>query len=222
MSPSGKVYIGQAINISRRFAEYSKLTSCASQIVLYRSFVKYGVKAHTFVVLRECEVSQLNNWERHYQDLYNSTGPAGLNCRLTGSTCKSGKMSKESILKRQQTRIRNGTNIPTREVVERRANTRRGMKIGPQRRLECPHCGKVGGISNMKRLHFERCSVRTGVKHIGSPRPFLIGNTYASVNKGKSKKLVVCPACGQQGGHAAMMRWHFDNCKKTKNTQQST
>jgi hypothetical protein len=28
---------------------------------------------------------------------------------------------------------------------------------GPQKLITCPHCNKTGGVSNMKRYHFERC-----------------------------------------------------------------
>ena len=28
---------------------------------------------------------------------------------------------------------------------------------GPQQVLTCPHCGKSGGVSNMKRYHFDKC-----------------------------------------------------------------
>ena len=31
---------------------------------------------------------------------------------------------------------------------------------GPQVRLICPHCGKEGGISNMKRYHLENCKLK--------------------------------------------------------------
>lgn len=31
---------------------------------------------------------------------------------------------------------------------------------GPQELVTCPHCGKTGGISNMKRYHFNNCSVQ--------------------------------------------------------------
>lgn len=33
----------------------------------------------------------------------------------------------------------------------------KGVKKGPQEAVECPHCKKVGGVSNMKRYHFEAC-----------------------------------------------------------------
>jgi len=31
---------------------------------------------------------------------------------------------------------------------------------------------------------------------------------------GRPKEKVTCPHCGNTGGHGAMVRWHFDNCKK--------
>jgi hypothetical protein len=30
----------------------------------------------------------------------------------------------------------------------------------PQEQVECPHCGKIGGISNMKRYHFDNCKCK--------------------------------------------------------------
>lgn len=31
---------------------------------------------------------------------------------------------------------------------------------GPQELVSCPHCGKTGGVSNMKRYHFDNCAVQ--------------------------------------------------------------
>lgn len=31
---------------------------------------------------------------------------------------------------------------------------------GPQELVTCPHCGKTGGISNMKRYHFDNCAAQ--------------------------------------------------------------
>ena len=45
------------------------------------------------------------------------------------------------------------------ELVERRAKMTRGKRIGPQPKITCPHCGKVGGLNNMKRWHFENCKL---------------------------------------------------------------
>ena len=103
-SPTGKVYIGQSVNIERRFYSYSILHNCKSQIILYRSFVKYDIKNHTFDIIEECEELNLNNRERYYQDLFNVTGINGLNCMLTNSDDKSGKMSLQSRKKLSESR----------------------------------------------------------------------------------------------------------------------
>jgi len=63
----------------------------------------------------------------------------------------------------------------------------------PQAILECPHCGKTGGQSNMKRYHFDNCAKRIEVR----PK-------------------VICPYCKKSGGINTMIRWHFANCKMVK------
>lgn len=97
-SPSKKVYIGQSINIKNRFIEYKK-NNCKSQKILYNSFLKYGFKNHKFEILCECEILELNNKERYYQDIFECIGKNGLNCKLTSSNDKSGKLSNETKLK---------------------------------------------------------------------------------------------------------------------------
>lgn len=97
-SPNGKVYIGQSVNIEKRFYSYTKLHNCKSQVVLYRSFLKHGVENHIFETLEECLEIELNNKERYYQDAFDAIGKNGLNSKLTKSTDKSGKMSEEAKL----------------------------------------------------------------------------------------------------------------------------
>jgi hypothetical protein len=36
----------------------------------------------------------------------------------------------------------------------------KGVPLGPQEQVQCPHCGKIGGISNMKRWHFDNCKYK--------------------------------------------------------------
>ena len=115
-SPSGKIYIGQSVDIKRRFATYKRNNPINKQPRLYGSFKKYGVDNHTFEILCECEISELNSKERYYQDLFNATGINSLNCVLQKTTtldyvtsletrkkiseaAKGRKMSKETKLK---------------------------------------------------------------------------------------------------------------------------
>ena len=91
-SPTKKVYIGQSVNIEKRFLSY-KGYNCKNQNILYNSFLKYGVSKHKFEILEQCDMNQLNDKERYYQDLYSAIGKSGLNCRLTKSSDRSGSIS---------------------------------------------------------------------------------------------------------------------------------
>jgi hypothetical protein len=43
------------------------------------------------------------------------------------------------------------------ESVEKQRIHSQGINSGPQKQLQCPHCGKIGGQSNMVRYHFTNC-----------------------------------------------------------------
>lgn len=72
-SPSGKVYIGQSIDIYRRWNSY-KSASCESQRRLFHSFFKYGYDNHKFEIVHklpsDIEQEILNRYEQLYMDLY--------------------------------------------------------------------------------------------------------------------------------------------------------
>lgn len=51
VSPSNRVYIGQTNNLKRRLNDYKKLKNCEGQKLLYKSFLKYGIKNHKIEVL---------------------------------------------------------------------------------------------------------------------------------------------------------------------------
>lgn len=100
-SPTKKIYIGQSINIEQRFYMY-KRNHCKKQVRLYNSLKKHGSEKHNFEIIIECEISELNDKERYYQDLYSVTSDKGLNCSLTKSSDRSGKLSIETINKRNK------------------------------------------------------------------------------------------------------------------------
>jgi group I intron endonuclease len=93
-SPSNKVYIGQSIDIERRFRHYKRMV-CKDQVKIYNSFLKYGVDSHIFEILELCDTKDLNNRERHYQNLYDSVAN-GLNLLYVKSEHFNGGHSEES------------------------------------------------------------------------------------------------------------------------------
>lgn len=102
-SPSGKVYIGQTTNFTKR-KNYYKNGAKPYQIRIHNSLQKYGYDAHTIEFIEECLVDNLNERERYWQDFYDVIGENGLNCRLTETKDKSGFLSEESKTKMSEAR----------------------------------------------------------------------------------------------------------------------
>ena len=98
-SPSGKIYIGQSVDIKRRFRAYSA-AHIKRQPKLFNSFIKHGKKNHNFDVVHELpkDIDQnvLNTYEQFYMDTYREAGFILLNIKEAGSI---GAMSSETKLK---------------------------------------------------------------------------------------------------------------------------
>jgi group I intron endonuclease len=108
-NPNGKIYIGQSIDIERRWWRYNNnLSSTKGQTKLYNSINKYGADVHTFEVIEECNEKDLNKRERYYQEKYNAI-EEGLNCRYTETNDKSGRLSVET--KKKMSKIRKGRKL---------------------------------------------------------------------------------------------------------------
>lgn len=98
-SPSGKVYIGQSVNLERRLKRYKRLSvKTKKQTKLWRSLIKYSPEKHFYEVIEECPEKTLNIRERYWQEFYDSVNN-GLNCFYTKTNDKSGKASPETLLK---------------------------------------------------------------------------------------------------------------------------
>jgi len=95
-SPSGRIYIGQSSNLKYRLRDYYKLRSKSKkQIILYNSFLKYGVENHQFDIIEYCSIDELNCSERFWQDEFDVLN-GGLNCILTSCEDKKAQMSEET------------------------------------------------------------------------------------------------------------------------------
>jgi group I intron endonuclease len=129
-SPSGKVYIGQSADIEYRFNDYKRLR-CKAQAKLYASFKKHGVENHTFEVIKECEVNELNYYERHYQEFYDVLDrDLGLNLKYTSVGDKKVVHSEETIQKIRQASIGNKNNLGRKHSEEsKRKNSESKKKL---------------------------------------------------------------------------------------------
>jgi group I intron endonuclease len=98
VNPTGKIYIGQAIDIDKRWSEYNLNNSnLPKQPKIYRSLKKYGINNHLFEVIEECTIEQLNEREIYWGEHYGVLGENGLNLRLGGQKGKINEHTKLQI-----------------------------------------------------------------------------------------------------------------------------
>lgn len=96
ISPNNRIYVGQSVNIEKRFKEYkSNNVKTKRQPKLWRSFEKYGVDNHIFQVIEICQYIELTEREGYYQDKYNSINE-GLNCIRVSTNDNTGYVSDET------------------------------------------------------------------------------------------------------------------------------
>lgn len=101
---NGKVYIGQVMNIDKRWKEHINSLNAQSHYnnYLQRAWNKYGQENFKFEVLEECEESELTEREQYWIDYYGGLNSSN-NYNLREAD-KCGKLSNVTIQKRTETR----------------------------------------------------------------------------------------------------------------------
>jgi group I intron endonuclease len=140
-SPSGKVYIGQSVDINKRIKTYKRL-QCKSQVILYKSFLKHDVNNHIFEIIEECVVDLLNERERYWQDYYDVLGKNGLNCHLTSSFNLKMIHSKE---------VKNKISSKLKEIYTKQKGGFYGKKHSEETKLKMSESGKIKNFSETHR-----------------------------------------------------------------------
>ena len=99
ISPSGKIYIGQSVNIKDRFRKYRTL-NCKQQIKLYNSLVKYGFDDHKCEIIEECNENQLLEREIYWKEYYKVLKIPSLCCRIDGKGGNDSEETRQNKLKK--------------------------------------------------------------------------------------------------------------------------
>jgi group I intron endonuclease len=229
-NPKGKVYIGQAVDIEKRWMRYQKLYNCKKQTHLYNSFVAYGINNHLFEVIEECLEKDLSRRERHWQEYFDVLSENGLNCKLHTVEGKSGKLSEKT---KQRISIGQKGKVITEEQKRKISQTLRGRKV-PEEAIRKAVESRIASGKH-KRTSATRQKMSDAKKGIKLPlRSDEHRRKISEAKKGKkhseetlkklkrikgkqknprlSQEKVECPYCGKVGGNA-MRRWHFKNCK---------
>jgi len=155
------IYIGQSKNIERRWKKHRKI---------------YPKSQYDYEVLLQCDVQHLDFFEKAFISGYDSHR-WGLNKTIGGTSIKSthpdketrrklsesrrgrkiGPLSEEHRLKLSESLKGNKNCVGKKLSEEHRRKLSESMKQIIRPKVECPFCGKVGGISLMTRYHFDNC-----------------------------------------------------------------
>ena len=151
-NPSGKVYVGQSIDIYRREKVY-RMMACKNQPKIFNSIKKYGWSSHSHEILEECSLSMLNTRELYWKEYYiSSLGWENmLFCDL--SDTGAGGPRSDSVKQKCSVAMKGRKKSP--EHIQKMKDSRKGKSFD---KVCCPSCGKMGGGGVMSRYHFDNCN----------------------------------------------------------------
>ena len=71
---NGKCYIGQSINIGKRFAQHKSQSYRNIHVnkLLYKAIEKYGIENFSFDVIENCEINILDDREKYWIEYFDS------------------------------------------------------------------------------------------------------------------------------------------------------
>lgn len=125
-----KKYIGQSVNIERRFSQHKHLLKNGKHENehLQRAWDKYGNDAFNFYILQECAEEELDELEVNYINMFNSTDrDCGYNFESGGR--KNKRLSEESKAKISKA---NKGRKHTEEAKRKMSESRKGHYISPE------------------------------------------------------------------------------------------
>jgi len=168
MSQISRIYIGQSVDIHFRWRDYKNL-DCKEQRKLYYSFKKHGLESHIFEIIHQCERSELNRWEKHYVDLFQTFNTEhGMNLRDGGGS--HGKLSEEHKEKLRKFNLGKKLSEETRQRI---SESKMGHPMSPEtlRKMSEALSGRKRFEETKKKIsengkgkHFHVCSKETKQK----------------------------------------------------------
>lgn len=216
-SPKSKIYIGQSIDIERRFKEYKRLAKSSIGIKLYNSFQKHGVENHTLEIIEECSLDYLNDCEYKWKIHFNSV-ETGLNCYYKDQNTRRGiKDSDETRLKKSialkglkrseetKMKMRNPRGKQSVEACMRKSIAAKGKLLGFKQSASTIE-------KRNQKLRGQKRSEETKDK-LRIPKSEETKLNMSAASKLRCLNKVVCPHCLKEGSKSIMNRWHFDRCK---------
>ncbi len=210
---NGKCYIGQSVNIARRWRDHKKTSSDASYDTynssLHKAFKKYGLENFSFEVLEECLQENLNAREVYWIDYFNSNNPqCGYNLTLGGDNVsqKCRKLTDEQL---QKLKYLLKTTLISQADLAKQFNISQMAVSDINRGISYPDLNEDYPLrdSNAIRgwnLHPEKIGLKTELKVNESNKSSKSEKLIKSKDKNKPfpkvkiKNAKICPVCGKE------------------------
>jgi group I intron endonuclease len=169
INPQNKIYIGQTINYRDRMYQYRSSFKNKSKThvgpKLYNSFQKYSWDEHTFEIIEECTLEQLNEretyWKKYYLEQVENDWSKVLFCELYDNG--GGPKSEETKKKISQSNLKKIISDDTRL---KKRNSMLGKKASEETKMKMSlaHRGKPKSEEHKKNMLQNRDNVIQGVK----------------------------------------------------------
>jgi group I intron endonuclease len=128
-SPTGKIYIGQSVDIYNRWRQYRQFESTLTQRILFHSFKKHGQSNHSFSIVCELPMdvspSILCSYEQFFIDQFRAAGYEMMNIRDAGNRGKHSEHTKRLMSEKQKGRKQSP------EAILKMSQAKKG-KVGPR------------------------------------------------------------------------------------------
>jgi group I intron endonuclease len=173
-SPSGRIYIGQTINLNGRLKNYRN-NKTKNQPKLHNSILKYGWNAHVFETIDTCEETGIKNYildslEVYWIEQYDSFNN-GLNCTIGGQGTIGHKHSEET----KEVLRNKSTGVKLSEVAKKKVSEAgMGNKYNSGRILTEEHKKKLSMIGK-NREFTDVTKAKISASKKGKPRKIGIG-----------------------------------------------
>ncbi|PPD54336.1 MAG: hypothetical protein CTY12_03325 [Methylotenera sp.] len=223
-SPSGKSYIGQTNNISRRIIEHRSSDKCRA---FHNAIQKYGWDSFVTEILATVQtIEESNELETKFITEHNTLTPNGYNL-TSGGDNKIISEETRLLISQAKQGAKNpqfgkdpwnkGLTKETSSIIQEKTN-RWLENYQPENH---PHFNKPRSEETKQKISIGLSGIPKSTEH---------KQKLSNVNKGKvlseetkqkmsqSRKgqicpILTCPHCGKLGKGSAMYKWHFDNCR---------
>lgn len=153
-----RCYIGQSVDIERRFMAHKSPSAWKRNYPLYEDFMLYGIDAFSFEVIEECEADVLDEREKYwisqygaYKDGYNQTvGGSGIShfVKLSDSDLEQIlSLLKTTQLTQNEIAKKFNVGIDTISEINNGKTRKISSETYPVRQREdkvhCPNCGRA-------------------------------------------------------------------------------